>query len=145
MLKKMPPIEKIPEAWSALADCRVTMEKDCARVLSSNRGRTYSVQWKGNLYCSDDSASFWQSYPGYPVIAVLMLQGLLPLNQAVMNLFAGINWNELNSRHKRNYAAALAEVLSRIANADAATSVRQEMERVYRALANLDVILKRKL
>ncbi len=61
MMKKFPPIEKILEAYTAIADGHVKLENDQALVTSSN-----------------DNASYWQGYLGYPGIAVLMLQGKLP-------------------------------------------------------------------
>ncbi|MBR2810229.1 MAG: hypothetical protein IKD69_02510, partial [Solobacterium sp.] len=80
MTEKMPPIVKIYEAFSAIADGRVAMGEGHAEVLSSDRTKSYKVFWKGDQYSSDDNASRWQGYPGYPVIAVLMLQGRLIFN-----------------------------------------------------------------
>ena len=77
MLEKTGPIEKIYEAYTAIADDRITMHEDHAEVFSSDRSKSYTVSWKDNAYSSDDSATYWQGYPGYPVIAVLMLQGRL--------------------------------------------------------------------
>ena len=73
MLKKLPPEEKVYEAFSAIGDGRVEMHDGFAVVRSSDGSRQYTVEWDGNKYTSDDSATFWQGYPGYPVIAVLLL------------------------------------------------------------------------
>ncbi|MGI6218094.1 MAG: hypothetical protein ACOYIK_10855, partial [Coriobacteriales bacterium] len=78
-MKKMPPIEKVYEAWTALADGRVTLEGGAteagtsgkATVESSNGSKTYTVVWDADRYASTDNATYWQGYPGYPVIAVL--------------------------------------------------------------------------
>lgn len=55
-MEKMPPVEKIYEAWSAVADGRVTID-DAARkatVVSSDRTREYTVSWSddGSVYNS---------------------------------------------------------------------------------------------
>lgn len=48
MLNKLPPIEKIYEAYSAIADNRITLYEDYAIVYSSNRSKEYTVP------CSND-------------------------------------------------------------------------------------------
>ena len=118
---KIGPVEKIYEALSAIADDRVKFitEEGClmptaqgvAKVTSSDGKKTYTVTWQGEDYTSNDNATYWQGYAGYPVIAVLMLQGRLPLDRNIAELFKDINWTELNASHKRDYAAALDEVM----------------------------------
>lgn len=118
---KIGPVEKIYEALSAIADNRVKFitEEGClmptaqgvAKVTSSDGKKTYTVTWQGEDYTSNDNATYWQGYAGYPVIAVLMLQGRLPLDRNIAELFKDINWTELNASHKRDYAAALDEVM----------------------------------
>lgn len=77
-MEKLPPLQKIYEAWSALADGRVEMGEDTADVASSNGAKHYTVSWTEDTYSSNDNASYWQGYAGYPVLAVLMKQGKLP-------------------------------------------------------------------
>lgn len=150
MSAKMPPPEKIYEAWSALADGRVelspgasTLEGD-AFVASSNRTKTCRVTWHDTVFSSDDNASYWQGYPGYPVIAVLMRLGLLPYDAAAASLFAQVDWNAANKRAGADYAKALTEVenmldLSAAERKHAADSA----DTAYRALADLNLTLKR--
>lgn len=109
-MKKLPPIEKIPEAWTALADDRVISDGDGRySVRSSDGAKTYTVIYNAadDKYASNDSATFWQGYPGYPVLAVMMLQGKLPYNPMEAAKWRDINWNALNKKMKRNYAAAV--------------------------------------
>ncbi|MCC4436684.1 hypothetical protein LMB56_09630 [Limosilactobacillus reuteri] len=42
-MKKFPPIEKILEAYTAIADGHVKLENDQALVTSSNEAKTYTV------------------------------------------------------------------------------------------------------
>lgn len=143
-MEKLPPVEKIPEAYSAIADGRVDMREGVAEVRSSNGAKSYVVRWHGDAYTSTDSATYWQGYAGYPVLAVLMLQGRLPLCRATAAHFAGIDWTVLNARHKRNYAAALAEVMDGLRQAGVDTeAVAAEIDRVYARLPALTIAVGR--
>ena len=135
---KLPPIEKIPEAYSAIADDRVIMGDHSAKVRSSDNLKTYTVQWSEDAYTSDDNGSKWQNYSGYPIIAVLLLQGKLPLNRRIADLFRGIPWKELNKAHKNKYADSLAEIMMEKTEAER-NSIEQDMRIVYDALAGLQL------
>ncbi len=144
-MEKLPPLQKVYEAWSALADGRVEMGEDEATVTSSNGAKHYTVSWSEDTYSSNDNASYWQGYAGYPVLAVLMKQGKLPLAEALIPRFAHIDWNALNKKHKRDYAAAAEEAFAaadlakdEIAQAEAAA--KQALD----AVAALPIKMKRK-
>lgn len=141
---KLPPIEKIPEAYGAIADGRVTMKDSSAEVVSSDGSKTYHVRWKDGIYTSDDNGSRWQGYSGYPILAVLLLQGSLPLDRPVMEAFRGVPWKELNKKYKNKYAEALAAVLENIRSAGGDPErIRQEMQTVYSALEALKLPRRR--
>ena len=143
-MKKLPPTEKVYEAFSAIADGRVTLGDGQASIASSNGDKSYSVTWAGNAYASDDNATYWQGYAGYPVIAVLMLQGMLPLNKEIAALFSGINWSEANAAAKRDYAKAAEAVFDRCGyDGSVRQRIRAEAERVHEKLAGSDIVLKR--
>lgn len=143
-MKKMPPPEKIHEALSAIADDRVTMEENGASVVSSSGGKRYAVRWEGDVYSANDSATYWQLYPGYTIIAVLLLQGRLPLRCDIAALFSGIDWSELNRRHKRKYAKAVAEVMARLhREGHDPEAIERYIAQVYGALEALDITVKR--
>ncbi len=115
---KLPPPAKVYEAFSALADGRVRVEQPGrATVRSSNGEKTYTVEWTGDLEAvtSNDNASYWQGYLGYPIVAVLIAEGKVQVDQTVTAALAGIDWNELNTRFKRDYDAAVAHVLDQLA------------------------------
>ena len=84
---KMPPIEKIHEAYSAIADGRITIKEEEAEVVSSDLSKIYVVRWKDGVYSSNDNASYWKGYAGYPIIAVLMLQKKLSLDKEIADYF----------------------------------------------------------
>ncbi len=124
MMKKFPPIEKILEAYTAIADGHVKLENDQALVTSSN-----------------DNASYWQGYLGYPGIAVLMLQGKLPYDKELAQQFAGVDWNKINQEYKRNYAQAADAVMT--AKGIDKKKAETELHHVYNALKQLPIIVKR--
>ena len=142
-MKKMPPAEKAFEAYSAIADGRVEMhaEEGYAFVDSSDGAKTYEVAWEGDVYSSNDNGTYWQGYAGYPVIAVLILQGRLPgLGGEALADLAGVPWKRLNDAHKRDYAAAANEAL---AGKTHEAEIRAAADKLNRALAELDLTVKR--
>ena len=108
-MKKLPPVQKIYEAYSAIADERFDLTPEALTVRSSDDSKEYTVTWKDGVYRSNDNATYWQGYAGYPVIMALLLQGELPFDSEVASWFAGIPWKQLNDTHKRDYDAALEE------------------------------------
>ena len=142
-MKKMPPIEKIYEAWTAITDKRVALYDDYAMVKSSDGAKTYQIRFHGNQYSSDDNATYWQGYPGYPIIAVLMLQGKLPFDREEANLWKNINWTSLNKKYKNNYSETVAVVAKeRDINLQKAN---EAVQKVMNALAALPIEIKRKI
>lgn len=143
-MQKMPPPEKIHEALSAIADNRVSVGENEAMVESSGGGKQYAVRWDGDVFSSNDNATYWQLYPGYPIIAVLLLLGRLPLRKDIARHFAGVNWTELNRKHKQKYGEAVAEIMQRLERdgLDVGEIERYAGE-VYAALENLDLTIKR--
>lgn len=143
-MNKMPPIEKIYEAYSAIADNRIIIGNDTAKVTSSNYAKEYTVTWTDDIYTSNDNASYWTGYAGYPIIAVLMLQGKIKLNHSIIKYFNGINWTELNSKYKANYTKAVSEIMDGLKtdgiDCDAITT---EVNEVYKQIELLNITCKR--
>ena len=142
-MEKLPPIEKVFEAWTALADNRVSLGNGEATVKSSDGAKEYTVKFRDDLFSSDDNASFWRSYAGYPVIAVLMLQGRLPYDKEEALLWKDVNWKALNTKYRNRYAEAVKEVaLGRDIDMQKANS---SAEAVMTALKSLPIVIKRKI
>jgi len=138
---KMPPMAKVYEALSAVADGRVEIiSPGQARVVSSAGDKTYSVMWSddGRRTSSSDNASIWQGYTGYPIIAVLLATGRIPYDAVIAGPLAGVPWHDLNERFKRDYDAAVESVLQEIQDrgGDREAIVRQ-VEAIYRKLESL--------
>ena len=147
---QLPPAAKVYEAFGALADGRVHLDEEPqgadhegrAEVESSGRDRRYIVEWSADLtsITANDNASYWQGYLGYPAIAVLLAIGALQADGAIVGLFAGVPWHDLNVRFKRDYAAAVDSVLSGLEERGADRGrIEQEVEGVLARLARLSL------
>ncbi len=144
MPEKMPPIEKVYEAYSAIADGRITMHDTYALVKSSDEKKTYEVSWNGTVYASSDNATYWQGYPGYPVLAVLMLQGKLPYRKETADKMKNVPWKKWNDQYKRDYAAAAEHVFQELEEKGIETEdIRTDAEAVMKALSALELTVKR--
>lgn len=73
-LSKKPPIMKVYEALSVLADKRIHLSGTTATVDSSKGNKVYEVVYdpEGNTIVASDSGSFWQRYVSYPSITLLL-------------------------------------------------------------------------
>ncbi|MEQ9716450.1 MAG: hypothetical protein ABGF52_13100 [Candidatus Asgardarchaeum sp.] len=99
----LPPRIKILEALGSIADKRITKINDGEyKVVSSTGEREYTVRvdLKNLKIDSTDSGSVYKGYLGYPSIAVLMLEGVLPFSEKISNALKGIKWKELNEKYK---------------------------------------------
>ena len=138
---KMPPRAKVYEALSTVADQRVTITgPTTAQVLSSSRDKTYDVVWSEDMreITSNDNASYWQGYIGYPIIAVLLKLGKLSFSTHIAELLAGVPWKVVNDQFKRDYDKAINHVLDQVeAKGGKRTEIRQEAERIYEQLGAL--------
>lgn len=141
---KLPPIEKIHEAYSAIADKRVVLKENEAEVSSSDLTKTYMVKWKDEVYSSNDNDSYWQGYVGYPIIAVLMLQGKLPLNQEIAMYFQGINWKKINTEYKNKFSEAVSQIMGGLKEKGIdCNKIEEEIQKVYQEIGRLTIQTKR--
>ena len=140
---KLPPNEKVIEAWTALADGRVKLNDGSAVVESSDGAKTYTVRFRDDLYSSDDNATYWRGYAGYPVIAVLMLQNRLPFDREEAMKWEGVNWKEVNTRFKNRYPEAVKSVAEE-RGIDLKTTY-DDVDKVMDRLESLPIEIKRKI
>lgn len=141
---KNPPIAKVYEALTAIASDRIELKENEAKVYSSDYKKSYKVLWKENSYYSNDNATYWQGYPGYPVIAVLLLQEKLSFSSEILPFLKDINWHEKNEKHKRNYDEAIEEVLENL-EANTKENIKDTVEEIYKNLLELDIKIVRKI
>jgi hypothetical protein len=114
---KMPPIVKVYEALGAVGDGRVRIEDQRRAIVTSSDGaKNYEVETSedGREIASNDNASYWQGYLGYPAIAVLLARGFYRPPANVSDALAGIAWKELNRKFRNDYEKTIAEVESQL-------------------------------
>lgn len=63
--------------------------------------KKYLLEWSPDrkAISSNDNASFYQSYLGYPIIAVLLQLGVLSFDPSIGAKLGGIHWKALNTKH----------------------------------------------
>ncbi len=103
MFLRQPPRIKVLEALGSIADGRVQILDGRARVTSSEGDRVYDVcvDLEKKVANSTDNGTKYRHYVGYPIIAVLMLKGVLPFDEEIANALKGIPWRRLNERYKK--------------------------------------------
>src|SRR3989344_2713569 len=138
---KLPPKAKIYEALSAVADARVSvLGPTRAQVTSSEGDKVYEVEWNEPLraIASNDNASYWQGYLGYPIVASLLAIHCIEYDPVVAGSLAGIPWKSLNSEYKRDYDAVVSKVLSDVdARGGSQSIVVGHVDSIYDQLAAL--------
>lgn len=145
-MKKMPPIAKIYEAFSVLADGRIKLEENKATITSSNDEKQYTVVWNENEITSNDNATVWQGYPGYPVIAVWLIKNRISYQKDIIKYFKNINWHEINKQNKRDYQKGIEDILNALREDNIDTEkIEEEVNRIYFAIENLDFKIVRKI
>jgi len=117
-LLQLPPRIKVLEAIGSIGDSRVRVISDTeASVVSSTGEREYRVvviresESTYRVY-SNDNGTLYRGYIGYPIIAFLMVKGVIPIDKDVMRAMTGIPWKELNEKYKK-YAIVENIVVSR--------------------------------
>ncbi len=114
----MPPLAKVYEALGAVGDGRVRIEDSRrASVASSDGTKIYKVESSadGAEISSNDNASFWQGYLGYPAIAVMIKRGFIQADESATQALAGVPWRQLNTQYRNDYDRTLEDVMQRAA------------------------------
>ena len=145
MRLRLPPSVKVLEALSAIGDGRVTvLDEKRAKVYSSDGSRVYRVyvDTRHGIAYSDDNGTKYRKYVGYPIIAFLMIRGVLPFDEKLANVLKGIPWRKLNET-LRNYAT-VEKVVKEIVKSRGINP--EELDRfvskVMDSLRNLELYLK---
>lgn len=103
---KEPPVIKIYEALGCIADGRIEMGVDFAKVFSSSGGKAYDVRYSfaDNAIMSNDNGSYYAGYLGYPAIAFLMKKGELEFSTEYSEGLKGIKWKDINTEFHNDFA-----------------------------------------
>lgn len=138
---KPPPRAKAFEALTAVVDDRVRRTgPTTAEVVSSDSTKIYVVTWSEEMQkiTSNDNASYWQGYVGYPIIAVLLATGKISFDAEAVRDLSGVPWSKLNKEHRRDYEAVIQGLLTGIAERGGKPEVIvKEVERILQTLGTL--------
>lgn len=102
---KLPPLIKIYEALGCIADNRIDVNGDEAKVYSSSRGKYYEVKYfpQKNAISSNDNASYYMDYLGYPAVAYLLKMGKLSYSPSLAQAFLDVKWKDLNVKFRNDF------------------------------------------
>jgi hypothetical protein len=102
---KLPPKIKIYEALGCIADQRIEITENEAKVYSSSRNKFYVVKYDAekNAIMANDNGSYWVGYLGYPSIAFLMLKGIIKYNDKFTSALKDIKWKDINTQFKNDF------------------------------------------
>lgn len=105
MQLSMPPRVKVLEAVGAVAGGRVRVLGELeAEVRASEGDRTYRVflDVSGGVADSDDNGTRYRNYIGYPILAFMMVKGVLPYDEELGRALKDVRWRSVNELF-RNY------------------------------------------
>lgn len=111
---KNPPVIKIYEALGSLADGRIEIDGNTAKVYSSSRNKFYVVNYDEGAIMANDNGSYWQGYLGYPAIAYLLKAGVLPYKSEFRELLKGIAWKDINQKFKNDFDKTIDYIFSKL-------------------------------
>lgn len=102
---KIPPTIKIYEALGAVADGRVHIDRNSAKVFSSSGNKFYDVAYDpdARVIMMNDNGSYWQGYLGYPGIAFLMKKNIIKYDEGLAHALQGIAWKDINTKFKNDF------------------------------------------
>ncbi len=142
MYWKPPHISKVYEALTAIADGRVIVDGNTAKVYSSSRGKYYDVVYDPASDCigSNDNTAYFTGAMSYPMIAYFMLVGRVAYDVSVAQMLKGIPWKDINQKYKNNYNAAIQQVLAQLSGQGTdTTKITAEVERIYTVVSELRI------
>jgi hypothetical protein len=100
-----PPLNKVYEALGAIGDKRIEADGNRAKVYSSSRNKYYDVTYDPANFTisSNDNASYYVGYLGYPAIAMLLMKGSVTYDPRLAKYLTGFAWKDINHKFKNNY------------------------------------------
>ncbi|MEI6690669.1 MAG: hypothetical protein WCL07_02885 [bacterium] len=131
-----PHISKIYEALTAIADNRITLINggNEARCYSSSKGKFYNVVYDPNTnsIMSDDNTAYYTGAVSYPMIALLMLKGVINYDNSLLSPLSNIVWKDIMTKYKNDYDKGITHVLKDLEKAGHDIKpIKSKIERIY--------------
>lgn len=140
---KKPHISKVYEALSAIADKRVELVSQThSRCYSSSRNKYYEVEYDPGFdaITSNDNSAYFTDTLSYPMIAHLMLVGVIVYDTWLLQYLSGIHWKDINQKFKNNYEASIGFVLKELSNKGVDVSIlKAKVELLYQEVCTLEL------
>jgi hypothetical protein len=114
-----PHISKIYEAITAIADERIELISDNeARIWSSSRGKFYTITYDptSNSIMSNDNTAYYTDSVSYPMIALLMLKGIINYDRSLLAPLSKIVWKDIMTKFKNDYDKGIEHALQQLAS-----------------------------
>lgn len=137
---KKPPKIKVLEALGTLADGRVHLNGNTAKVYSSSGNKFYEVKYDAanQAITANDNGSYWRHYLGYPAIAYLLAAGIIEFNPKIAALLKGLAWKDINTKFKNDWDKT-EEYIKEKLSPDEKGALDAEVDRIYEAVNMLDL------
>lgn len=107
---KTPHISKVYEALSAIADERIVLlGENEAQCTSTSRGKCYTITYdqSSNSVMSNDNTAFYSGKLSYPIIAFLMMKGVIVYDHNLLPPLQDIRWKDINQKFHDDYDLGL--------------------------------------
>lgn len=140
---KVPPKIKIYEALGCIADSRIEINGNEAKVFSSSRKKYYNVTYDGKdaIMCNDNG-SYYVGYLGYPAIAFLMMKGSIEYNPEVARFLKDIKWKDINTKFQSDYEKTELYVLEFAKEKGFDVNrLREEVDKIFEQVKELNLNL----
>jgi hypothetical protein len=111
------PMIKLYEALGTLADARIEVHGNSAKVYSSSGNKYYEVEYDpvNGAITANDNGSYWVGYLGYPSIAFLLAAGVIQQAPGLADQLKGFAWKDINTRFKNNFDKTQAYIDEQVA------------------------------
>ena len=143
MVWKKPHISKIYEALTAIADARIELVgENKARCYSSSKGKFYEVEFdpETDSIMANDNTAFYTDAVSYPMIALLMLKGIIIYDPKLLGMLKEIVWKDINQKFKNDYDKAIEFVLAELKSKNIDTVfIQSEIGKIYELACNLQL------
>lgn len=135
-------ISKVYEAYTALSDNRVEKINDSLYlVASSDCTKKYTVKREEDLFSSNDNATRWQHYAGYPILAVRMNENRISYSNDILPLRKNICWKKENTNFKNDYDKAIEDVLASYSEEDK-EKIQKAIEETLKDIESKEYLVK---
>ena len=136
-----PHISKIYEAITAIADKRIKLiGENIAQCTSSSRGKFYTVKYDpvSNSLMSNDNTAWYTDSLSYPMVALLMMEGIIKYDSQLEQILSGIIWKDINQKFKNDYDKAIVFVLEDLANKGHNIKfIQEEINRIFNEVTSM--------